>query len=141
MDQQAAHIIEQLLSDDLSDITKSNLEQELKNFPGIYATYKRLELDKSVVFMPSEIPVNPYLFQKIKQRMQPDVRSLPATTSGKHSWVPYAAIISFGIVSGVFLGNQVEVEPTIESDEISNEFIISDYELEETYLMDYSNEQ
>lgn len=140
MDQKAAQIIDQLLSDDLSDIAKSDLEQKLKNFHEIYAAYKRLQQDKSVVFKPSEIPVNPYLFQKIKQRMQPDVRSFPATPSGKHTWVPYAAIISFGIVSGVFLGNQVEVESTIESNEISNEFIIGDYELEETYLMDYGNE-
>ena len=139
MDQKAADIIDKLLSADLSEKVKSNLERELEKYPELHTVYLQLKEDNNAVFHPSEIQVNPYLFQKIKLRMQHNVRSFPVTSTGR-AWVPYAALLSFGIMSGVFLGNQVEIGSVEESEEITSEIIVDDYELEEAYLIDYSNE-
>jgi len=136
MDLKAQQIINELLDFDLPDSKRTELEKDLKAYPEVYASYQMLLAEYSEVFPSVDIETNPYLFQIIKLRIE-DKPTIPIQQ--RHSWLPYAAIISFGVVSGVLLGNQVIVNEEDEIEEVSD-FTISEYEFEDAYLIGFEDE-
>ena len=136
MDLKAQQLINELLEFDLPDSTRKELEEDLKAYPVAYLSYQKMRAEFSAVFPSEDIETNPYLFQKIKLRIE-DRPTL--SIFQRHSWLPYAAIISFGVMSGVLLGNQVIVNEDNEIEQVSD-FTISEYEFEDAYLIGFEDD-
>jgi len=136
MDLNAQQLISELIEYDLVDSRRVELEDNLKAYPKDYASYLKLRKEYLSVFPHGYMEANPYMYQKIVEKIREETN--PSLTR-RLSWLPYAAIVSFGILSGVFLGSQVIVDGDDGTDQISD-LTIGEYELEDVYLIGFADE-
>lgn len=126
-------IINELISSESDSVRKAELEMQLKQYPSAYRAYLDYCNDYAEVFDSSEIPANPFFLAKLKNRMEE--RKQPKPVFEEVKWAPYTALASFAIVLGVLLGNQVGYTPVSEAESFTNEFMISNYELDDSFLL------
>ncbi len=126
-------IINELINSETGSMRKAELEKQLEQYPSAYKAWLKYRNDYSEVFNSSHIPANPFFLAKLKNRMEE--RKQPKPVFGKVQWAPYAALASLALVFGVFLGNQVDYTQEPEADSFTDEFVISDYELDDTFLL------
>ena len=129
----AREIIKELINSETGSIRKAELEMQLKLYPSVNRAYLEYRTDYADVVNSSGIPENPFFLAKLKNRMEE--RKQPKPVFEKVQWAPYAVLASFAIVFGVLLGNQVDYVPVSEAESFTDEFMISDYEPDDTFLL------
>ena len=131
MDPKAKEIINELLTLESNDMRRAELEAELKKFRDLYQVYLNFKTDYEQVIM--GIPPNPFFLSKLKNSINEDSTRWPLLR--KVQWAPYAILASLGIAFGVFLGNQVDYTSVPDEDSITEEFMISEYEIDDPFLL------
>jgi len=131
MDPRAKEIINELLTLESNEIRRSELETELKEFSGLYQVYLNFKTDYEQVIV--GVPPNPFFLSKLKNSINADSKWQPLLR--KVQWAPYAILASLGIAFGVFLGNQVDYTSVQDEDSITEEFMISEYEIDDPFLL------
>jgi hypothetical protein len=129
-------LIEQLVESTLSEGKRLDMENQLQNYPNAYEEYKAFLTDYISAGNSNEIADNPYLAAKIRERVASDNHTLPVIR--KVAWAPYAVLASLGISFGIFLGFQVDKSSESSADFITEEFIVSDYDVEGLYIVDFN---
>jgi hypothetical protein len=132
----ASEIIQKLLENTFNDLQQIELEEQLKKFPAAYRSYLSFKNEYSEAENSEDIPENPFFVAKVRNRISE--QNLPVPAYKKVAWVPYAALASLGISFGIFLGNQVGSASESETDFVTEEFFVGEYDTEGMYVVDFN---
>ncbi len=131
-----SEIIYKLLEATLNDLQKIALEEQLKEFPAAYQSYLSFKNEYVEAKSSLDISEDPFFVAKVRNRIS--AKNLPIPVYKKVAWAPYAVLASLGISFGIFLGNQVGSESESETDFVTEEFFVGEYDTEGMYVVDFN---